>query len=53
MQERADDGHQHAKLSEVHPALGGFRMTQPLQSEDEKDGRQQVTEFDEIGTHDC
>ncbi len=37
MHQRADDGHQHAKLSQVHPALGGFRMTQSLEAQDEKD----------------
>ena len=37
MHQRADDGHQHAKLGEMHPALRGFGMAQPLQSEDEED----------------
>ena len=47
--ERADDGHQHAELGQVHAALGGFGMAQALQSENEKDRSEQVTEFDEVG----
>src|SRR5207253_818520 len=47
--ERADDGHQHAELSHVHPALGGFGMAQALQSENKKDRCEQVTKFDEVG----
>ena len=37
MHQRADDGHQHAKLGEMHSALSGFGMAQSLQSEDEED----------------
>ena len=50
--ERADDGHQHAELGHMHPALRRFGMTQALQSEDEKDRSKQVTEFDEVGLPD-
>ena len=37
MHQRADDGHQHAKLGEMHSALRGFGMAQSFQSENEKD----------------
>ena len=53
MHQRADDGHQHAKLGEVHAALGRFGMAHALQSKDEKDGSEQVAEFDEVSLHFC
>ncbi|MDX6304814.1 MAG: hypothetical protein QOI77_1783, partial [Blastocatellia bacterium] len=47
--EGADDGHHHAELGQVHATLRGFGMAQALEAEDEKNRRQQVTEFDEVG----
>ena len=37
MHQRTDDGHQHAKLGEMHTAFRGLGMAQTLQSEDEED----------------
>jgi hypothetical protein len=42
MHQRADDCHQHPKLSEMHSAFGALWMTQSFEAKNEKDGSQQV-----------
>ena len=47
--ERADDRHQHPEFREVHSALRGFGMAQALETENEKNRGEKITEFDEVG----
>src|SRR5262245_9261964 len=49
--QRPDNRQGHADLAQQHAPAGGDGMAQPLEREDEGDGRREIRRLDEVGLH--